>query len=69
VTGYPLSPIQQAYNGIREHAEKALNPYPADEDSTRAQVGYVAGLQAALDILKEIDPDADPGPVLPGRCY
>lgn len=64
-----LSTTQQAYNAIRRLQEDAMRPYPGDDESAQAQITYCRGLGAALEILLEIDPDADPGEHVPGRVY
>jgi hypothetical protein len=53
-----LTPTQRAYNLIRdEAAAAAINP------------DYRLGLLRALELLKEVDPDADSGEHVPGRVY
>lgn len=52
-----LSGTQRAWNLIRDEAAEALDPL------------YRAGLLRALELLEEIDPDADPGEHVEGRVY
>ncbi len=62
------TPMQSAYYVIAQEADAQM-PYPADAASMQAQISYVAGLRRALVILLQMDPDADPGPSVPGRVY
>jgi hypothetical protein len=66
--GGPLTLTQRAYSAIREELDQQL-PHPADHASAQAPLSYGAGLRRALEILPEIDPDADPGEYVPGRVY
>ena len=54
-----LTPTQRAYNLIRDEGAvvAAINP------------DYRLGLLRALELLKEVDPDADSGEHVRGRVY
>jgi len=53
-----LTPTQRAYNLSRDEAVvAAINP------------DYRLGLLRALELLKEVDPDADSGEHVRGRVY
>jgi hypothetical protein len=51
-----LTPTQRAYNLIRER----IDAVPGDpSDSDEYPLGYRRGLEAALEVLQQIDPDAN----------
>jgi hypothetical protein len=63
-----LTATQRAYAAISE-ALHARHPQPNSRIAEQAQISYCAGLRRAMEIVAEIDPDADWGEAVPGRVY